>query len=206
MYTHTCKCDVYVLCSCIYAWVQVSCACEGQRSKLGVVFSCSPSWCLRTKSGAHWFDWTGWPASPVDLPVSSSPALGSQAYTTMSGCLCERLRCELIGSTLLTPPSFQASQLCYILPWVRVSDIDEQSEQLDSIQLEWISAWGTFCNQQPSSLSMDLDSWRPSRALQLRSPEMSQGIHSQAVVLGKMHLCSLLLFCIVLSSTESKLI
>lgn len=35
---------------------------------------------------------------------------------------------------------------------------------------------------------------------------MSQGRHSQAVVVGKMHLCPLLLFCILLFSTESKLI
>lgn len=27
----------------------------------------------------------------------------------------------------------------------------------------WLSAWRTLCNQHPSSLSMDLDSWRPSQ-------------------------------------------
>lgn len=69
----------------------------------------------------------------MGLPVSSNPALGSQAYTTMSGCLCERLRYELTESILLT----QHSLLCRILSWVRVSGIDEQSEQMGSIQVEY---------------------------------------------------------------------
>ena len=51
----------------------------------------------------------------------------------MSGCLCERLRYELTGSILLTQPSL----LCRILSWVRVSGIDEQSEQMGSIQVEY---------------------------------------------------------------------
>lgn len=110
----------------------------------------------------------------MGLPFSSSPALGSQAYTTMSGCLCELLTYELTGSILLTQPSLQPSLLCHILSWVRVSDMDEQSEQMGSIQVEY-QLGGLFA---ASSLLAYL--WTPgglpeysgcSRALQLGSPE-----------------------------------